>query len=63
MQDGKRRKIMWCNKCNKFNHNTCDCFKNPSNLIVNENAVLDEFDSGVDTEGNNSMKDGEIGVI
>jgi hypothetical protein len=28
----KRRKIMWCEICHKFNHNTRDCFKNPANF-------------------------------
>ncbi len=39
----------------KFNHNTCDCFKNPSNLPGNEYTVLDEFDFGVTTVDNDNL--------
>ena len=26
----KRRKVLWCDICHKFNHNTRDCYKNQS---------------------------------
>jgi hypothetical protein len=29
----KRRKRMFCNICQKFNHTTEDCFKNPLNQL------------------------------
>ena len=45
----KRRKTLWCEICHKFNHNTNDCFKNPSNLPNIEYPPLTDF--GVDFEG------------
>jgi hypothetical protein len=29
----KRRRKMFCNICEKFNHTTADCFKNPANKL------------------------------
>ncbi len=29
----KRRRKMFCNICQKFNHTTEDCFKNPANQL------------------------------
>jgi hypothetical protein len=29
---------MWCEICHKFNHITCDCFKNPANFQQDELA-------------------------
>ncbi len=56
----KRKKTMWCNICPKFNHNTRDCFKNPSNLPGNEFTVLNKFDFGVATGDNNDLGNGVI---
>ncbi len=46
----KRKKKMLCSICNKFNHNTVDCYQNPNNARkqhhLPENNNADEFDDG-----------------
>ena len=59
----KRKKKMWCNICHKFNHNTRDCFKNPSNLPTdNDSTIAEEFDFGVNND-NVSLGNGAIGEV
>ena len=47
----KRKKTLWCEICHKFNHNTRDCFKNPSNLPPIEYCILPEVNGEVDLAG------------
>ena len=45
----KRRKMMWCKICHKFNHNTRDCFKNPANLqlaLANYLGAVENYEEG-----------------
>ena len=45
----KRRKVMWCEICHKFNHNTRDCFKNPANLqlaLANYLGAVENYEEG-----------------
>ncbi len=49
--------------CHKFNHNTRDCFKNPSNLPTdNDCMIAEEFDFGV-TNDNANLGNGAIGEV
>ncbi len=45
----KRRKMMWCEICHKFNHNTRDCFKNPANFQLapaNYLGAIENYEEG-----------------
>ena len=56
----KRKKRMFCEICQKFNHVTKNCYKN------NQNQVQQMVDLGNDplvADGEVGARDGEIGII
>jgi hypothetical protein len=65
----RRRKLLWCDICHKFNHNTRDCYNNEDNWsIVEEDTaqVLPVEDLDVMNNEGNSMEvaiDGVEGVV
>ena len=58
----KRKKTLWCEICHKFNHNTRDCFKNPSNLPPIEYCILPEDNGEIDLAGE-ADDDFQIGMV
>ena len=60
----KRKKTLWCEICHKFNHNTRDCFKNPSNLPTIEYSLLPEVTENLnlmgDVDDDGGMKIGAV---
>ncbi len=62
----RRRKFLWCDICHKFNHNTCDCYKNEDNWSIADDAApqaLPVDDLNEDLTGTEMAVDGEEGVV
>ena len=48
---------MFCSICNKFNHNTIDCYQNPTNIRAQNDAPE------LDMQNNDNYDDGDDGAI
>ncbi len=57
----KRKKRMFCQICQKFNHVTKDCYKNSHNLNIPVGAEVDNDLLDVDGDGNTN--DGQVGKV
>ena len=55
----KKRRKMFCSICNKFNHNTADCYQNPTNIREQNDAPEIDLQPDNDSEGD----DGATGLI
>jgi len=56
----KRKRKMFCTICNKFNHNTIDCYQNPMNLRAQNDAP--ELDMP-NNDNNDNAGEGATGLV
>ena len=56
----RKRKIMFCTICNKFNHNTVDCYRNPNNVRQQQDEPEDDDEFESNGGGTN---DGATGCV
>jgi len=58
----KRKKRMFCKRCQKFNHNYADCFQNPKNQRNDHNEPAEEMNVDDDNEPAEEMNVDDEGV-